>query len=515
MGSFWHESHYALSPMIEICDNGIDDDRDGLIDLNDPDCSCDIIKPISYIPNPSFEDMNCCPGTRSQLDCAATWIQASEPTTDYINTCGWMGWPEFPVPMPIPDGKGIVGFRDGRLSQQGYEASWKEYAGACLLRPLLKGEKYLIEFNLGFVSDLRSPPINITFFGSTSCANLPFGVGNVRLGCPTNGPEWIRLGSVFISGNNQNTWVQSSIEINPNVDINAIAIGPDCADINNPASTYYYFDNLILADLESFKFKISAMSHPCNSNFALAVPIRTGLSYQWYKEGIALKGETSPQISRMYGEGNYIARVLDQDGNCKLTEMYTHKIPVANVSEGKSICKGSQYRFGNEFLSQSGSYFHTFKDKNGCDSIVNLNLKVIGESYDTISVKIFEGDTYPIDRYKLKTKGDHNLLLPSSIGCDSFVLAKLDYYNVNFPNVFSPSSYGANGIFTMYNNDQEITDYNITIYDRWGSIISTGKEWDGSRHGNPAAPGVYLYSADLKTIFGGQKNFKGTVTLIR
>jgi len=59
----------------EICDNGVDDDQDGLIDLNDEDCACQIIEPISLIPNPSFENQTCCPTNRSQMDCAETWIQ--------------------------------------------------------------------------------------------------------------------------------------------------------------------------------------------------------------------------------------------------------------------------------------------------------------------------------------------------------------------------------------------------------------------------------------------------------
>ena len=42
----------------EICDNAIDDDEDGLIDLNDPDCECLVIEPVSIIPNPSFEVHN-------------------------------------------------------------------------------------------------------------------------------------------------------------------------------------------------------------------------------------------------------------------------------------------------------------------------------------------------------------------------------------------------------------------------------------------------------------------------
>ncbi len=77
----------------EICNNGIDDDADGLIDLNDPDCSCSGIgggstNVTSLIPNPSFEQMNCCPSTFSEMSCATTWEQATTPTSDYFN-CGF------------------------------------------------------------------------------------------------------------------------------------------------------------------------------------------------------------------------------------------------------------------------------------------------------------------------------------------------------------------------------------------------------------------------------------------
>ena len=111
------EGNYAGDSFLglhEICDNGIDDDRDGLIDLNDDECECAQTDLVSLIPNPSFEEMSCCPQQRNALSCANTWIQASEPTTDYIHTCGWMGWPDLEAPQPFPDGDGIVGFRDGR-----------------------------------------------------------------------------------------------------------------------------------------------------------------------------------------------------------------------------------------------------------------------------------------------------------------------------------------------------------------------------------------------------------------
>ena len=68
----------------EICDNGIDDDGDGFVDLNDDECDCEGFGGVieSLIPNPSFEDMDCCPTFHSQLDCATTWLQASGATSD-------------------------------------------------------------------------------------------------------------------------------------------------------------------------------------------------------------------------------------------------------------------------------------------------------------------------------------------------------------------------------------------------------------------------------------------------
>jgi len=150
---------------VEICDNGIDDDFDLLIDLNDDDCDCEVVAPVSLVPNPSFEDINCCPDNKAQLKCATGWIQASAPTTDFIHTCDYMGPTLYPPPQPFPDGKGIVGFRNGLINTS-VNANYKEYAGACLLSPLLKDSLYRFEFDVGFSYLSRSPPIDITFFGT-------------------------------------------------------------------------------------------------------------------------------------------------------------------------------------------------------------------------------------------------------------------------------------------------------------------------------------------------------------
>lgn len=99
----------------EICNNGIDDDLDGLIDLQDTtDCFCELSQPdssiSSLIPNPSFDQRSCCPSAASQLNFANNWIQASGATSDYFNSFGLLAVGTFPLPpTPLPNGNWICG----------------------------------------------------------------------------------------------------------------------------------------------------------------------------------------------------------------------------------------------------------------------------------------------------------------------------------------------------------------------------------------------------------------------
>ena len=88
----------------EICDNGIDDDSDGLVDLNDPDCSCgqEIWTLLDNIPNPSFEEKLCTPNSLSQLFCVTDWEQPAPGTTDYFHTDGLNYNCLFPSGSPSP-----------------------------------------------------------------------------------------------------------------------------------------------------------------------------------------------------------------------------------------------------------------------------------------------------------------------------------------------------------------------------------------------------------------------------
>jgi gliding motility-associated-like protein len=525
-GLFWMSiilayPSFMFGQSIEVCDNAIDDDGDGNIDLNDTDCICEISAPVSLIPNPSFENVTCCPESIAELSCAEGWKQASIATTDLIHDCGWDGFLQFPVPRPFPDGQGVVGFRDGRSFDNSDEvqANWKEYAGACLTAPLLAGETYRFEFYLGFVSAIISPIIDFTFFGTSSCENLPYDLSEEEFGCPSNAPNWKKLSSVRIGRNRG--WYKVKIEVTPTEDIHAIAIGPPCEATTAKQITYYFLDKLVLDERDDFTWIIGEDGHPCNNDFALFVVDKSNHSYQWYKEGIALHGENSARIEEV-SEGDYQLRIVNDQG-CISTAVYSYFTPVIEEEMTVAICTEGSYKFGDRTLKEEGKYEHTFVSAQGCDSIVYLTLETLATTTDTLYAKIFIGSEYIIDNQSFREEGEHIVKLSDSLGCDYFLHLFLDHYQVYWPNTFSPNNDGNNDYFKIYGGTELVNIKELTFFNRWGGKVSSksnilpndGVGWDGRSEGDAVEAGVYVFQAVVELVNGLENIIFGSVMVIR
>lgn len=330
----------------EICNNGIDDDSDGLIDLNDvTDCTCGSTSVPSLIPNPSFETMNCCPSTFSEMNCAGSWIQASSATSDYMNTCGMVFAAATNAGLvPFPDGNGIVGTI--------FSPGWQEYVGACLSSPLVAGTPYTLQMNIastpidnyggvcnGGVIDFG--PIDIVIYGTTNCANLPFN----GYGCPPS-PAWQVLGLANYTP--LPAWGIISISFTPPVNITGIIIGSPCTlppSYSPPSGCYpyFYYDNLLLNTTSSFS-GITPAGSWCANNFQLLSSITAGATYQWYLNGVALVGQTGTTLdisANSFGSGNYSC-VVTVGPNCSVSSysVLSQSAPTADFNF-TSACFGS------------------------------------------------------------------------------------------------------------------------------------------------------------------------------
>ena len=91
------------------------------------------------------------------------------------------------------------------------------------------------------------------------------------------------------------------------------------------------------------------------------------------------------------------------------------------------------------------------------------------------------------------------------------------------PRVFIPNAFRPNGIynhvFIPVTTFVDFTEYEFTVFNRWGLQVFTTKNvdqgWDGTNGNTKCDFGVYVYLVRFKTSKGDYREFKGTVTLLR
>lgn len=345
----------------EICDNAIDDDGDGLIDLNDPDCECTNLIDLSLIPNPSFEDTLCCPDAEAMLSCANNWVQASGATSDYYNSCGLA---EFPFIGAVPPEFPLPGGGEGFIGLYNFLAAYREYAGTCTTAPLLAGVSYSLQLHSAYAFG-DEDVLDLKLYGSPNCTELPwFGVG-----CPEGIASWQLLSSQNVTYTMDGSWQSIVLTFTPLVDINAIALGGPCGDIGDTDGSYFYFDELILMESISLGM-ITETGGWCSDDLELtAITDDPGGSWQWYKEGIALIGETGPTLSPVpYGEGEFSVVYTYADG-CKRIDYNSPIIPMADF-DFDNVCVGEITGFENLSIPTGDS--ETFRWDFGDGLISNL-----------------------------------------------------------------------------------------------------------------------------------------------
>ncbi|KFF02470.1 T9SS type B sorting domain-containing protein [Flavobacterium reichenbachii] len=386
----------------EICNNAVDDDGDGKIDLNDEDCICTKSPITSIIPNPSFETKSGCPSSFSELKYATPWIQATTATTDYFNTCGFIANSIKDLGLnTFPDGNGIAGAL--------FLRNWNEYLGATLSSPMVAGTNYQLTFNIAGLKiynngELSSgsnvdslEPVNVTLYGCANGQNLPL---NTTFSPNVVDPTWVEIGHALYTP--ASVWGEITISFTPTVNINAIMLGsppvlPASYPNNNAVDfPYFLFDNLLLNTSESFGVNITQQGIFCDGNLVLTAEITKSLSsektFQWYQNGIAIIGatdETYKVPAFVTSLGQYSVKVTDKNtcfistkatiNNSIPGPAFTTVQPNCIVTSGiiKITTQAAEYSFDNgktwqesstKALLPVGTHFVKIKTLTGCVS---------------------------------------------------------------------------------------------------------------------------------------------------
>lgn len=424
--------------MVEDCQNGLDDDGDGLIDLNDvDDCICsgtDTIPFTSLIPNSSFERINDCPYDYAQLEFVQDWIQASEADADYYNICNFAGDGDLGLygdpPQPLPNGNGYVGL--GNASSGVY----KEYIGACLNGPMLQNTDYTLQLNLGFGDNGRLRPFSpfeINIFGTSSCANLPF----EGQGCPLGIADWFVIGTTFVSG--EGSWELVTYDFRLPMDVNAIAIGPGCTSHHE---SYYWLDNLQLNETVSFEGCPAYFSvrDVCGTLELQSDHVDLNCEVQWYHDGIAIQGATNRNYEIPPNALGDYQMMLTSGGICNLSDTFKYEnfVPGFVGIIDTVLCQDQTIELNDEVYSLEGIYVISWSSEFGCDTTYNLTINRSESDIYTLDTTICSGMSVVINGVAYTSSGQHTVPNSNSVTCDSLLdLTIKNSNNIEIPVVAS------------------------------------------------------------------------------
>tara|TARA_B110000037_G_scaffold93295_1_gene109853 strand:- start:31062 stop:32021 length:960 start_codon:yes stop_codon:yes gene_type:complete len=276
----------------EVCDNAIDDDGDGLIDLNDPHCDCeDFIGAGGLVPNHSFEETICC----EEFDCYEEWENGFGIGAWHLhsNACGATeAWGvDFDLLVPIPDGEYFISLDNN------------EFPRMCLDEPLLAGETYYFGVYTASTNLFDLDSIDLAFFGTPDCGDVTFGDE-----CPLDAGSWELLASSFVIHEDPYGSVYTGMVIEPAIGMYGFCVGTTC----DYAWSHFFLDNIVISEF-GWTAEMFESGGWCAGTITLAVSIDTvGGSWQWYRNGVALLGETDEILADLfsYGEGEFLAQYI-------------------------------------------------------------------------------------------------------------------------------------------------------------------------------------------------------------
>ena len=230
--------------------------------------------------------------------------------------------------------------------------------------------------------------------------------------------------------------------------------------------------------------------------------------------------------------GVYIDTLVAANGCDSIRTINLTVLPKSTSTITQTICQGQTY-LG---YSTAGTHVDTLVAANGCDSIRTLILNVDTQPMPNLgpnrelcvgdTIQLYPGlfasylwqDNSTNDKFIVNQTGNYSVTVTNACRSTSDNVA-INSVNcvILFPNPFTPNGDGRNDYFKIL-NAFNLTDYKLTIYNRWGQLVYSTSDfrqgWDGQLKGLPQDPGMFVYYSSYKKD-NIPVSTKGTFILIR
>jgi hypothetical protein len=173
---------------------------------------------------------------------------------------------------------------------------------------------------------------------------------------------------------------------------------------------------LNLTQSGTYRYTFPANAQRCDSTVALSLSVlpRQEIS----RQADLCEGDTlhvgSQKLTRA---GNYQINLRTREGCDSIVQLSLRLRPRLSGKLIASICMGDRYRFGNRWLTQAGFYTDTLSARStGCDSVLQLELRVERFERNVIHTSICQGQSYRFDGRNIRTPGVYlDTLLSNSV----------------------------------------------------------------------------------------------------
>jgi PKD repeat protein len=123
--------------------------------------------------------------------------------------------------------------------------------------------------------------------------------------------------------------------------------------------------------------------------------------------------------------GVHTVKIPNDVGCDSIITLYLQVNPTKRDTIRQSICQGNSYLFGNQLLTESGTYNLRLRTVLNCDSTVVLYLLVLPSFEQTHLVTICEGESVQVARHSYNVSGVFRDTFHTIDGCDSIIITKL------------------------------------------------------------------------------------------
>ncbi len=100
-------------------------------------------------------------------------------------------------------------------------------------------------------------------------------------------------------------------------------------------------------------------------------------------------------------------------------QFYVRACEISTQNTFYTICNGDSLKINNEIYKSAGDYIQNFTTKSGCDSILNINIKVKEKKQSNLSYKLCDDEEVSVNGVVYSTNGQYKQNLLSKEGCDS------------------------------------------------------------------------------------------------